>query len=628
MLRHTSASPSALMRKTTLQQRWFFISAILSAIAISGAALLFGSGIIEVPMAAADYALLGALLLALLFAAWLAAGRVSRHIDQLTREIRRVSPDQTGVSLSTSHLREINDLGLALEHLLHSALRAQSTMADEVSSRRAAQQAESASHKLLREIIDLLPCVVFARRHDGELIFANRAVADLYGTSLKELLLGSFAQTYPGPKPDRLLFSDAREGEQAEVWFSAPQGNTHRFLVSRVTYLDNKATLVVGIDVTEEHNLQMQLQFSQRLEVIGTLAGGIAHDFNNLLTPILGYASLLMDSPLAADDKTKLSAILTAAQRARMVVQQILTFSRQQDTIPARTAIDISEVIEEAATLMRASIPAGIAMHTEFLSQPKAVIDPNQLHQVIVNLCTNAAQAVASDDGTISVRVSNLLAEDQRIPAHLNDEAYVCIEVADNGSGMPREVMNHIFEPFFTTKGVGEGSGLGLSVVHGIVTSHCGEITVESEESRGTNVRVLLPLAEQSSPQHPAPAPRIMLVDDDTSVLRVTQELLETHGFRVATFDQPTLALNALAADPTAWDVLITDHNMPAMTGAELARAVRAHRPEIPIILITGFADSAAEEMEGIDHKVMKPLTGRELSLIIQQSLAARHYAA
>lgn len=616
------------MRKTTLQHRWFLISATLSAIAIGGAGLLFGAAIITVPMAAADYTLLGGLLLLLLLAGWLAAGRISRQIDQLTREIRTVRPEQHSVPLTGSHLREVNELGLALEQLLSCALQAQSTMADEVSSRRAAQQAESASRELLREIIDLLPCVVFARRHDGELIFANRAVAQLYGTSLQELLIGSFAEAYPGPKPDGLLFSDAREGEQAEVWFSSPQGNSHRFLVSRVPYLDNQATLVVGVDVTQEHNLQMQLQFSQRLEVIGTLAGGIAHDFNNLLTPILGYASLLMDSPLAADDKTKLTAILTAAQRARMVVQQILTFSRQQDPIPAPTPIYVSEVIQEAATLMRASIPAGITMSTEFLSHPQAVIDSNQLHQVIVNLCTNAAQAINSDDGAISVRVFNLPAQDERIPAHLSRGDYVCIEVADNGSGMSREVMNHIFEPFFTTKGVGEGSGLGLSVVHGIVTSHLGDITVESEEKRGTSVRVLLPLAEQSSQPRAAPTPHIMLVDDDVSVLKVTQELLETYGFSVATFDQPALALAAIAAEPAAWDVLITDHNMPAMTGAELARAVRTHRPDIPIILITGFADSAAEEMEGIDHKVMKPLTGRELSLIIQQSLAARHHAA
>lgn len=575
------------MRNTTQQQRWFLMAGALGVCSVVVTALLFASDLLSTPLNRVSY-----LILALIIAGVGAAAYL----------------------LTSIALKPIGDTTSAVQ--------------DEVSQRRTAQLAETASRELLREIIDLLPCVVFARRHDNELIFANQAVAQLYGTTLDDLLQGSFAGLYQGVQPDGLLFSSASGGEQAEVWFSSPNGETHRFLVSRVPYLDATATLVVGVDVTKEHNLQMQLQFSQRLEVIGTLAGGIAHDFNNLLTPILGYSSLLMDTDLRSEDKDKLASIHTAAKRARDVVQQILTFSRAQETIPGNVPIAVDEVVSEAAALMRASIPSNIQIDTDFAPTSAAVIDPSQLHQVIVNLCTNAAQAIHSGDGLITIRIYELRAGDNRLAAHLNSGSYVCIEVKDNGIGMSREVMNHIFEPFFTTKGVGEGSGLGLSVVHGIVTSHQGEITLESEEHKGSTLRILLPSAAQAAAQPSTRASRIMLVDDEASVLKVTEELLEAQGFRVQSFIHPDQALSALAANPQDWDVLITDHNMPEMTGADLARATRKIRPEIPIILITGFANPEAEEFEGIDHKIMKPVTGRELSLVIKQSLAARHHAA
>lgn len=575
------------MRNTTQQQRWFLMAGALGVCSVVVTALLFASDLLSTPLNRVSY-----LILALIIAGVGAAAYL----------------------LTSIALKPIGDTTSAVQ--------------DEVSQRRTAQLAETASRELLREIIDLLPCVVFARRHDNELIFANQAVAQLYGTTLDDLLQGAFAGRYQGVQPDGLLFSSASGGEQAEVWFSSPNGETHRFLVSRVPYLDATATLVVGVDVTKEHNLQMQLQFSQRLEVIGTLAGGIAHDFNNLLTPILGYSSLLMDTDLRSEDKDKLASIHTAAKRARDVVQQILTFSRAQETIPGNVPIAVDEVVSEAAALMRASIPSNIQIDTDFAPTSAAVIDPSQLHQVIVNLCTNAAQAIHSGDGLITIRIYELRAGDNRLAAHLNSGSYVCIEVKDNGIGMSREVMNHIFEPFFTTKGVGEGSGLGLSVVHGIVTSHQGEITLESEEHKGSTLRILLPSAAQAAAQPSTRASRIMLVDDEASVLKVTEELLEAQGFRVQSFIHPDQALSALAANPQDWDVLITDHNMPEMTGADLARATRKIRPEIPIILITGFANPEAEEFEGIDHKIMKPVTGRELSLVIKQSLAARHHAA
>ncbi len=564
----------------------------------------------------------------LLFAAWKLGGHAVAPLRRLGERMDRLDLEAPEAIAAQEDPSEVGDLAVRFDRAVTRLVGSRSDVRAEVSQRRAAQQAERSARELLREIIDLLPCLVFARRGDSELLFANRAVADAYGTTLDELLLGSFAASYEGTRPDGLLFSGTDVASSAEeVWFTTPGGEARRFLVSSVPYLDDEATLVIGVDVTREHSLQLQLQFSQRLEVIGTLAGGIAHDFNNLLTPILGYTSLLRASDLPADAKDKLDAVQAAADRARLLVQQILTFSRQQEPIAERRVQAIDESLEEALQLLRASVPADIHMTTRLEASTPVAIDAGQLHQVIVNLCTNAAQAISGPDGQIDVRLSEIAAGDARIPPHLDKLPHACIEVEDNGSGMAREVINHVFEPFFTTKGVGEGSGLGLSIVHGIVTSHDGDISVESQPGRGSVFRVLLPAAREDAPSDES-ATRVMLVDDEPAVLRVTHELLSTQGYAVETHTDPRAAWRALMAAPGAFDVLVTDHNMPQMSGAELARKVRRLRPNIPIVLITGFASPEPEELEGIDHKVMKPISGRELAIVIEQTLAARNHAA
>jgi two-component system cell cycle sensor histidine kinase/response regulator CckA len=396
-----------------------------------------------------------------------------------------------------------------------------------------------------------------------------------------------------------------------------------------VRYIGEDTALVIGVDVTEEHRLQLQLQFSQRLEVIGTLAGGIAHDFNILLTPILGYTSMLLETDLPADVLSKLRAVEAAANRARDVVLQILTFSRQQQTPITRGLMDVTTVVVEATDLLRASIPSTIQFRVSAEPMGQVRGDPNQLHQVIVNLCTNAAQAISGPAGIVEIRAFQITSDHPLIPVSLNEAAYACIEIRDDGSGISPEVINHIFEPFFTTKDVGEGSGLGLSVVHGIATAHDGDITVESREGEGSVFRVFLPIDQpQQDEQDHAVRGFVMLVDDEDSLLRVTNELLTNQGYEVTTFNHPNSALQELRNNPNQFDVLITDHNMPDMTGAELATAARRLRPDIPIILITGFESAAASDLEAIDHKLMKPISGRELAMVIQSSLATRRPAA
>ena len=568
------------------------------------------------------------ILIGVLVIARLLARSALRPISRLTESAVNFNPQAPVLQAVDNAPTEVTRLATAFNRVIDTLLEAKTALEGEIMQRKTAEQAERGASDLLRNIVDLVPSLIFARNEQGALLFANEAVARLYDTTLEALLDGSFHKGYTGLRPDGLLFSSSFHTTHAEeVWFTDTHGDMRRFLISQVPYQDGQARLVIGVDVTEEHRLQMQLQFSQRLEVIGTLAGGIAHDFNNLLTPILGYTSMLLDMPLSEDIHTKLRAMENAANRARDVVHQILTFSRQQQTIPMRTPIDAGAIVREAVALMQASIPSSVRIEEDIQPSGMVAVDPNQLHQVIVNLCTNSAQAIKGSAGLIKVSLRQIDADSPLIPVHAPPAPFACIEVADNGRGMPRDVIGHIFEPFFTTKNVGEGSGLGLSVVHGIVTAHGGEITVESEERRGSTFRVLLPLAARTG-ETPSRGISILLVDDERSVLQVTGELLTSQGFDVASFTDPQRALDAFQRKPAAFDVLVTDHNMPAMTGAELSRAIRAIKPELPIILITGFASSSVDELIGIDHKIMKPISGRELSMVIQQCVTTRHSTA
>ncbi|MDH3643087.1 MAG: ATP-binding protein [Gammaproteobacteria bacterium] len=551
-------------------------------------------------------------------------------IIELTSNAKRLDPGAPTFESVDTELREVAELSESFKRVVENLDSARHSAEGEVVQRRAAEDAERASRELLRHIVDLVPYLIFAVHRNGTILFANQAVADLYEEPLSCLLEPGFKDSFRSAETDQLLFApfSTTRGPD-EVWFTDSVGESRRFLVRWVPYIGDDSALVIGADVTEEHRLQLQLQFSQRLEVIGTLAGGIAHDFNNLLTPILGYTSMLLDSDLPEEVIRKLQAVEAAAERARDVVLQILTFSRQQKSPQEKVPTDVATVVEEAADLMRATIPSTVQIRIKEQPVGQVRADPNQIHQVVVNLVTNARQAISGPAGLVDIRVFPVRPDSLLIPPHLAAINYVCIEIEDNGIGIESDVISHIFEPFFTTKDVGEGSGLGLSVVHGIVTGHGGDITVESREGEGSVFRVLLPRADSDgiSPEV-SDGGVVMLVDDEDSVLRVTSELLSSQGYDVTTFNDPTRAINELGGNPKKYEVLVTDHNMPEMTGAQLAAAARQIRPDIPIILITGFASAAASELEGIDHTLMKPVSGRELSLVIQSSLATRRPAA
>ncbi len=395
----------------------------------------------------------------------------------------------------------------------------------------------------------------------------------------------------------------------------------------------------VGRDITarkhaEEEKAQFlaQLRQAQKMEAIGTLAGGIAHDFNNILAAILGYTELAMDD-LPPDSRTwrNLQEVLTAGHRAKDLVRQILTFSRQHE--PERKPLPLHLLVREVLNLLRAVIPSTITLQAQVETEGIVCADPTQIHQVLLNLCANAEYAMRQTGGVLEIRLEAVEVTESFATLHplLHPGPHLRLTGRDTGQGMPPEVLERIFEPFFTTKPAGEGTGMGLSVVHGIIAKHEGGMTVESTPGHGTTCTIYLPrldgpTAHAASTAGALPRGResILFVDDEEPLAQLGHQMLTQLGYTVVTRTSSVEALEAFRATPHRFDLVITDQTMPNMTGAQLARELLSLRPDIPIILCTGFSHTLTEERArelGIRAFLLKPLTSRDLALTIRRVL-------
>ncbi len=397
--------------------------------------------------------------------------------------------------------------------------------------------------------------------------------------------------------------------------------------------LDDKEYILESfVDITQKKDLEKQLHQAQRMEALGTLAGGISHDFNNILSPILGFTQLILDdAEKGSEMEDDLKEIYTAGNRAKELVRQILTFARQgeQEFRPLK----ISLIAKEVFNFLRSTIPTSIKLDLDIESESRVLADPTSIHQIFMNICTNAAHAMGSNEGELKVHLLNYELS-QRLNFNgfrLSPGNYLKITISDTGIGIPEDQLNTIFEPYFTTKKIDEGTGLGLSVVHGIIKKHNGAIFVESTVGKGTTFILYLPVVKRTNGYQnndveslPTGSESILVVDDEPPIVKMESRILNSLGYTVLTCTSSSEALQCFRSTPDGFDLILTDMTMPGMTGDKLTENFKKIRPDIPVILCTGFSkklDSQSARDIGVNAFISKPVAKNKLANIVRKVL-------
>jgi len=523
------------------------------------------------------------------------------------------------------------------------------------------EQAEAAlrtSELKFRSIIAALPVACALNDADQHIIYLNPAFTRSFGYELSDIptLADWWPRAYPDPRYRQLVadtWSDRikearvnrRPFEPLELTIRAKDGGDRTAIVGAAPLADAFAGvhLVTLVDITarkqeelERQALEAQLRQAHKLEAIGTLAGGIAHDFNNILGSILFNATLVRDDVGDAHPAMRsLNQIQESARRAARLVSQILTFSRQETL--EHQVVDLRRLIDEDLGLLRPTLPAIVEIVTQLSDDtPDVFANPTELQQVFINLCTNAWQAMQGRPGRMVVTLDAVIAGNEATPGLplLRAGRYARLAIRDSGQGMDARTRERIFDPFFTTKKVGEGTGLGLAVVHRIVTGLRGAIAVDSEPGNGTTFVVYLPAVENnrapaSLPDVQAEAPggqgqHVLFIDDDLALVEAGAEILGRLGYRVSCFTQAADALAALMAAPDAFELVITDYNLQGASGIELARDMLAVRPGLPIVLVSGLASAelkAEAAAAGLRELLPKPHSVADLRRTLHRLL-------
>ena len=502
------------------------------------------------------------------------------------------------------------------------------------------RQAETAQ-KMLTAAIEQAVEAFAITGPSGDIQYINSAFETLTGYSKKEMLGQDLHRLYPEESISDLnasiRFSIADTGNwQGRLTYRRKDGSEYTAEATISTVRDNAGEIINHVqihrDITDELSMERRLSQTQKMEAIGTLAGGITHDFNNILSAIFGFTDLAMMDCEDEQVSGSLDQIRGAATRAQKLVAQILAFSRQASA--KIESVQVAALVKEIAKLMRASLPATIEIKCEIEDGAMVMADPIQLHQILMNLCTNAGHAMRQQGGVLKIMLKTVELDAAFISTRpsLSAGPHLKLTVEDTGTGIPKKIREKIFDPFFTTKAQGEGTGMGLSVVHGIVTKYGGSIEVYSEEGQGSVFNIFLPAIEfQSNVERvesaslPTGTEHILFVDDESLLVELGKSLLGELGYRVTGMENSVDALDIFSASPQDFDLLITDMTMPNMTGDELAKRLLAIKPELPIILCTGYSEhmsaKTAEEI-GIKGFALKPVILEELAGLIREVLA------
>lgn len=490
----------------------------------------------------------------------------------------------------------------------------------------------------LYDVLENLPIYVALITADYHVPFANRFFRSRFGES-------------EGRRCYEYLFNRTEPCESCETISVLKTHKPHHwhwtgpdkrdYDIYDVLFVDADGSVMIlemGIDVTEQRRLAEQLRQTHKMEAIGTLAGGIAHDFNNMLAVILGNAELLLDE-MDESNRDMESArhnadqIIKAAKRSRDLIKQILTFSRKSEN-PKQQTLHLSHLLKESFKMLQAIIPSSIKVNLDIRTDTDSVLgDPSQIQQILMNMTSNAMHAMREEGGMLTISLSRMtFGRGVPAPGDLQPGRYIKLTISDTGSGMAREIHTRIFEPFFTTKSAGEGTGMGLAVVWGIIANHGGAITVDSEPGKGTTFNLFFPAKKKKSEdseeqvEYQRGNERILLVDDEPSILDMAAKTLTSLGYLVTTASGGPEAWRIFEKDQ--FDLVITDHMMPEMTGMRLAERIAKRRPHTPVILFTGYSETVSPQIAkraGISQFVMKPAIKRELGEAVRKALNSRN---
>ena len=516
---------------------------------------------------------------------------------------------------------------------------------DSLVERKRAEDARCESEEKYRDLVENINDVIFATDVNGAIAYISPAIESFIGYHPSELIgrnLTEFIHQEELPRVreqvKKILSGEFKPSEYRIL----TKSDEIRWVrtSSRPIF---EGTRCIGFrgaltDITESKLLQTQLQHAQKMEAIGTLAGGIAHDFNNILAAILGFTEIaLLDIPEESPVRHNLEQAIKAGNRAKELVKQIFVFSRHGDQ--GKKPIQISPIVKETLKLLRSSLPSTVEIRQKIETTTESSIMANltQIHQILTNLCTNGAHAMREKGGVLEISLCDLDLDPKAVVPYpdLNPGPYVKLTVSDTGHGMGEEVIERIYDPYFTTKGVGEGSGMGLSMIHGMMKSSGGTISVSSEPGKGTTFDVFFPRIEKEEKSEtdaitplPGGKGRILFVDDEAVLVQVGKQMLKHLGYEVVAKNSSVEALEAFREQPNRFDLVITDQTMPNMTGAELTKELIGIRPDIPIILCTGLNPAFGEMISpeeaktlGIKEVIIKPIALRNLAETIRRSL-------